>query len=65
MSAWRAVALAAQFGVVVAGSLIGGAWLGVQLDRQFQTTPTLLAVGVFAGLAASLYLIYLLYRLQA
>lgn len=64
MGAWRAVGLAAQFGFVVSGSLLGGAWLGSQLDQALRSTPTLLLVGVFVGLATSLYLIYLLYRLQ-
>ena len=62
--AWRAAALAAEFGFSVVGGLVGGVVLGQFLDRQLGTTPALLVAGILAGFAFSVYLIYLIYRVQ-
>ena len=63
-SGWRAAALALQFGFVVAAMLAGSAWAGRMLDIWLGTRALFLIVGVFLGLASSLYLLYFLYRLQ-
>jgi|SRR3954451_20432451 len=64
MGAWRAAALAAQFGFSVVGSLVGGVAVGLFLDRQFGTAPLFFLLGLFGGLVSSIYLIYLIYRVQ-
>jgi F0F1-type ATP synthase assembly protein I len=62
--AWRAAALAAEFGFSVVGGLVGGVLFGQFLDARFGTTPVLLLVGILGGFLLSLYLMYLIYRVQ-
>ncbi len=62
--AWRAAALAVEFGFSVVGGLVGGLVLGLFLDRQLGTAPAFLLVGIVAGFAFSIYLIYVIYRVQ-
>ena len=62
--AWRAAALAAEFGFTVVGGLVGGVLLGQYLDAQFATSPTFLLIGILGGFVLSLYLMYLIYRVQ-
>ena len=62
--AWRAAALAAEFGFSVVGGLLGGVVLGQFLDSQFGTAPVLLLLGILGGFILSLYLIYVIYRVQ-
>ena len=64
MGAWRAAALAAQFGFSVVGSLVGGVVIGRFLDQQFGTHPLFFLLGLLGGLVSSIYLIYLIYRVQ-
>ena len=62
--AWRAAALAAEFGFSVVGGLVGGVLLGQFLDAQLGTAPIFLLVGILGGFLLSLYLMYLIYRVQ-
>lgn len=62
--AWRAAALAAQFGFAVVGSLVGGVFIGQALDQRLGTRPALFLAGLALGFATSLYLIYTIYRVQ-
>jgi uncharacterized membrane protein AbrB (regulator of aidB expression) len=64
MGAWRAAALAAQFGFSVVGSMVGGIIAGRMLDQWLGTPPAFFLVGLFCGLLFSIYLIYLIYRTQ-
>jgi ATP synthase protein I len=62
--AWRAAALAAEFGLSVVGGLVGGVLIGQWLDAQLGTSPLCLLVGILGGFLFSLYLIYVIYRVQ-
>ena len=62
--AWRAAALAAEFGFTVVGGLVGGVILGQFLDARLGTTPVFLLIGILGGFVLSLYLMYLIYRVQ-
>ena len=62
--AWRAAALAAEFGFSVVGGLVGGVLLGQFADSQLGTSPICLLVGILLGFLFSLYLIYVIYRVQ-
>jgi F0F1-type ATP synthase assembly protein I len=64
VNAWRAASLAAQFGATVVGCIAGGVALGIWADVNLGSAPAFLLVGVFAGVAASLYLLVAIYRLQ-
>ena len=62
--AWRAAALAAEFGFSVVGGLVGGVLLGQFLDARLGTSPVFLLIGILGGFILSLYLMYLIYRVQ-
>jgi len=62
--AWRAAALAAEFGFSVVAGLLGGVLLGQFMDSQLGTSPTFLLLGILSGFILSLYLIYVIYRVQ-
>ena len=62
--AWRAAALAAEFGFSVVGGLVGGVLFGQFLDTRLGTTPAFLLIGILGGFLLSLYLMYLIYRVQ-
>ena len=64
MGAWRAAALAAEFGFLVVGSMLGGVLVGLYLDRQMHTPPLFFLLGLLTGLLFSIYLMYVIYRLQ-
>jgi Putative F0F1-ATPase subunit Ca2+/Mg2+ transporter len=64
MGAWRAAALAAQFGFAVIGTMVAGIVLGQFLDRRLGTAPAFFLIGLLLGLATSVYLIYAIYRVQ-
>ncbi len=64
MGAWRAAALAAEFGFSVVGSMVGGIVVGQFVDQWLGTAPAFFLVGLFCGLVFSIYLIYVIYRLQ-
>jgi len=64
MGAWRAAALATEFGFSVVGSLVGGVAIGLFADRQLHTTPLFFLLGLLVGLIFSIYLIYVIYRIQ-
>jgi F0F1-type ATP synthase assembly protein I len=64
MGAWRAAALATEFGFTVCGSLLGGVLLGRYLDERLDTAPLLFLLGLLGGFVSSLYLIYVIYRIQ-
>ena len=62
--AWRAAALAAEFGFSVVGGLVGGVLLGQLLDARLGTAPLCLLLGILGGFLFSLYLMYVIYRVQ-
>jgi len=62
--AWRAAALAAEFGFSVVAGLVGGVLLGQFLDSRLGTSPVCLLLGILGGFLFSLYLIYVIYRVQ-
>jgi F0F1-type ATP synthase assembly protein I len=64
MGAWRAAALAAEFGFSVVGSLVGGIVAGRMLDQWLHTAPLFFLLGLVSGFLFSIYLIYLIYRVQ-
>lgn len=64
MGGWRAAAIATEFGFSVGGSLVGGVLLGRYADERLGTSPLFLLLGLCAGFLFSLYLIYVIYRLQ-
>ena len=64
VGAWRAAALAVEFGFSVVGSLVGGVIAGLYLDRQLGTAPAFFLTGIAAGFVFSIYLIYVIYRVQ-
>ncbi len=64
MGAWRAAALATEFGFAVVGSLVGGVLAGQALDRWLGTAPAFFLAGLVLGLLASVYLMYAIYRVQ-
>ena len=64
MGAWRAAALATEFGFAVVGSLVGGVVAGQFLDRQFGTAPAFFLAGLVFGFLFSIYLMYVIYRVQ-
>jgi ATP synthase protein I len=64
MGAWRAAVLAAEFGFSVVGSFVGGLLVGLYLDRQLGTAPLFFLLGIAGGFVFSIYLIYVIYRLQ-
>jgi F0F1-type ATP synthase assembly protein I len=64
MGAWRAAALATEFGFSVVGSMVGGIVVGRFLDERLGTTPVFFLVGLLFGMLFSIYLIYVIYRLQ-
>ncbi|MBI3974131.1 MAG: AtpZ/AtpI family protein [Chloroflexi bacterium] len=64
MGAWRAAALATEFGFAVVGSLLGGVLFGQFLDRRLGTAPTFFLIGLIGGFVFSIYLIYMIYRVQ-
>ena len=64
VNAWRAASLASQFGATVVGCIAGGVALGIWIDVQLGSAPAFLLVGVFAGVAVSLYVMVAIYRLQ-
>ena len=62
--AWRAAALAAEFGFSGVGGLVGGVIFGQFLDARLGTPPAFLLIGILGGFLLSLYLMYLIYRVQ-
>ncbi|HEX2034449.1 MAG TPA: AtpZ/AtpI family protein [Chloroflexota bacterium] len=64
MGAWRAAALATEFGFAVVGSMLGGVLGGQFLDRHLGTAPLFFLIGLVVGLIVSVYLMYAIYRLQ-
>jgi F0F1-type ATP synthase assembly protein I len=64
MGGLRAAGLAAQFGFSVVGSHLVCVLLGQYLDHRLHTSPTFFLIGLLLGFVASIYLIYLIYRLQ-
>lgn len=64
MGAWRAAALATEFGFTVVGSLVGGVLLGQYLDQRFSMAPVFFLIGLLLGFVFSIYLIYVIYRIQ-
>lgn len=64
MGAMRAAALATEFGFAVVGSLVGGVVVGQAVDRRLGTAPAFFLVGLVVGLVVSVYLMYVIYRLQ-
>ena len=62
--AWRAAALATEFGFAVVGSLVSGILAGQFLDRRLGTAPAFFLTGLVAGFVFSIYLMYVIYRVQ-
>jgi F0F1-type ATP synthase assembly protein I len=57
-----AVSLAMQLGFLIIAPLVGFIWLGVYLDRVFQSTPALLLVGLTFGIAVTAHETYRVVR---
>ncbi len=64
MGAVRAAALATEFGFAVVGSLVGGIVVGQAIDRRLSTAPAFFLAGLVLGLIVSVYLMYVIYRIQ-
>ena len=64
MGAWRAAAVASQFGFAVIGALVTGVLVGQFIDRRLGTAPAFFLLGLLGGLITSVYLIYVIYRVQ-
>jgi ATP synthase protein I len=64
MGAWRAAAVASQFGFAVIGALVAGVLVGQFIDRQLGTAPAFFLLGLLGGLLTSVYLIYVIYKVQ-
>ena len=64
MGAWRAAAVASQFGFAVIGALVAGVLVGQFIDRRLGTAPAFFLLGLLGGLITSVYLIYVIYRVQ-
>ena len=64
MGAWRAAAVASQFGFAVIGALVTGVLVGQFIDRRLGTAPAFFLLGLLGGLLTSVYLIYVIYRVQ-
>ena len=64
MGAWRAAALATEFGFAVVGSLVSGVLAGQFLDRRLGTAPAFFLAGLVFGFVFSIYLMYVIYRVQ-
>lgn len=64
MGAVRAAALATEFGFAVVGSLMGGIVVGQAIDRRLGTAPAFFLAGLVLGLVVSVYLMYVIYRIQ-
>ena len=64
MGAWRAAALATEFGFAVVGSLVSGILAGQFLDRRLGTALGFFLAGLVAGFVFSIYLMYVIYRVQ-
>ena len=64
MGAWRAAAVASQFGFAVIGALVAGVLVGQFIDRRLGTAPAFFLLGLLGGLLTSVYLIYVIYRVQ-
>jgi len=64
MGAWRAAAVASQFGFAVIGALVAGVLGGQFIDRQLGTAPAFFLLGLLGGLLTSVYLIYVIYKVQ-
>jgi F0F1-type ATP synthase assembly protein I len=62
LTAGRAVALASACGVDLAVLIGGGVLLGHYVDGLLHSSPWGLLVGLFLGLAAGIYTVYLLVR---
>ena len=54
----RAISVASVCGIDIAVLVLGGVLLGSYLDGRFGTSPWLLIVGLFIGLAAGFYTTY-------
>jgi ATP synthase protein I len=52
---YQALAMASAIGADIAGTTIGGLYLGKYLDRLLGTSPWLLLVGIVVGLAVGIY----------
>ncbi len=64
MGVLRSAALALEFGFVVGACMVVGILGGRWIDAQFGTQPIMLLLGVLLGLAASAYLMYLIFSWQ-
>ncbi len=64
MGALRAAAVALEFGFIVGGLMVAGLFGGRWMDERLQTSPAFLLAGLLLGLAGSVYLLYVIARLQ-
>jgi ATP synthase protein I len=52
---YQALAMASAIGADLAGTTLGGLYLGKYLDRLLGTSPWLLLIGILTGLACGIY----------
>ena len=58
MSRWIAALRLVGVGFFIGGSILGGVVVGLWLDRQFNTEPILVIVGLLLGVAVAFYGVY-------
>lgn len=58
MSRWVAALRLVGVGFFIGGSILGGVVVGLWLDRQFNTEPILVIVGLLLGITVAFYGVY-------
>ena len=55
MSKWGVALRLTGVGFYVGGSIVLGVWAGLWLDREFNTAPILVIIGLLLGLVVAFY----------
>jgi F0F1-type ATP synthase assembly protein I len=58
MSRWVAAMRLVGVGFFIGGSILGGVFAGLWLDRRFHTEPIWVIVGLLIGIAVAFYGVY-------
>lgn len=53
-----AISIALQLGFIIVFSIIGFLWLGIWMDKTFQSSPLFLITGVIVGITVTVYETY-------